>query len=48
MPFGPYFNPTLINFGERGITLQSQSAWLIGTIVFYYISVYFYKKTNGK
>ena len=48
MPFGPYFNPTLINFGERDITLQSQSAWIIGTIVFYSISVYFYKKTNGK
>ena len=25
MPFGPYFNPTLINFGERNITLQSLS-----------------------
>ena len=48
MPFGPYFNPTLLNFGERDITLQSQSAWIIGTIVFYSISVYFYKKTNGK
>ena len=48
MPLGPYFNPTLINFGERDITLQSQSAWIIGTIVFYYLSVYFYKKTNGK
>ena len=48
MPFGPYFNPTLINFGERNITLQSQSAWIIGTIVFYLISIYFYKKTNGK
>ena len=48
MPLGPYFNPTLINFSERDITLQSQSAWIIGTIVFYSISVYFYKKTNGK
>jgi hypothetical protein len=48
MPFGPYFNPILISFGDRDITLQSQSAWIIGTIVFYSISVYFYKKTNGK
>ena len=44
MPLGSFFNPTLISFGEREITLQSQSAWLIGTPLFYFISIYFYKK----
>ena len=48
MPFGPYYNPTLISFGTRDITLQSQSAWLIGTFLFYFISIYFYKRTKGK
>ena len=44
MPLGSFFNPTLMSFGEREITLQSQSAWLIGTPLFYFISIYFYKK----
>ena len=47
MPLGSFFNPTLMSFGEREITLQSQSAWLIGTPLFYFISIYFYKK-HGK
>ena len=44
MPLGSFFNPTLMSFGEREITLQSQSAWLIGAPLFYFISIYFYKK----
>ena len=46
MPLGSFFNPTLMSFGEREITLQSQSAWLIGTPLFYFISIYFYKKSS--
>ena len=48
MPLGSFFNPTLISFGEREITLQSQSAWLIGTPLFYFMSIYFYKRNNGR
>ncbi len=47
MPSGPWFNPVLISFGEREVTLQSQSAWLIATPIFYKIAIYFHKKTKG-
>jgi len=48
MPLGPWFNPVLMSFGERDVTLQSQSAWLIASPIFYKISIFFYQKTGGK
>ena len=48
MPFGPWWNPIILSFGERDVTFQSQSAWLIATPIFYKISIYFHTKTNGK
>ena len=48
MPLGPWWNPTVISFGEREVTFQSQSAWLIATPIVYKIAIYFHTKTDGK
>ena len=48
MPLVPWLNPTIFSFGEREVTLQSQSAWLIATPIFYKIAIYYHKKTGGK
>ena len=48
MPLGPWFNPTLISFGERHISFQGQSAWVIVTPIYYYLMIFFYKRTNGQ
>ena len=48
MPLGSWLNPTIMSFGEREVTLQSQSAWLIATPIFYKIAIHFHKKTGGK
>ena len=45
MPLGPWWNPTVISFGEREVTFQSQSVWLIATPIFYKIAIYFHTKT---
>ena len=38
-PFGPYFNPTLFEFNDRTIMLQSQMPWLIMPWIFYRILI---------
>ena len=43
MPLGSWFNPKLQVIGDRNVALQTQSAWIIGSFVFYYLSIYFYK-----
>ena len=43
MPLGSWFNPKLQVIGDRTVALQTQSAWIIGSFVFYYLSIYFYK-----
>ena len=43
MPLGSWFNPKLQVVGDRTVALQTQSAWIIGSFVFYYLSIYFYK-----
>ena len=43
MPLGSWFNPKLQVLGDRTVALQTQSAWIIGSFVFYYLSIYFYK-----
>ena len=43
MPFGSWFNPKLQVIGDRTVALQTQSAWIIGSFVFYYLAIYFYK-----
>lgn len=48
MPLGSWWNPTIISLGEREITFQSQSTWLIATPVFYKIAIYFHQMTDGK
>jgi len=48
MPLGSWFNPVLMSFGERDVTLHSQSAWLIASPIFYKIAIFFYQKTDGK
>ena len=48
MPLGPWFNPTLFNFGEREATLQAQSVWFIGTFLFYYLAIFYYRRFQGK
>ena len=48
MPLGPWWNPIIMSFGEREVTFQSQSAWLIATPIYYRIAIYFHTKTNGK
>ena len=48
MPLGPWFNPILFSFGEREISFQGQSPWIIVTPIYYYLMIYFYKKTGGK
>jgi hypothetical protein len=48
MPLGPWWNPTIMTFGEREATFQSQSAWLIATPIIYKIAIYFHIKTDGK
>ena len=48
MPLGPWFNPILFSFGEREISFQGQSPWIIVTPIYYYLMIYFYKKTKGK
>ena len=48
MPFGPWFNPILFSFGEKEISFQGQSAWVIATPIYYYLMIYFFKKTDGK
>ena len=48
MPLGPWMNPAIMSFGEREVTFQSQSAWLIATPIFYKIAIYFFNKTGGK
>ncbi len=47
MPFGPWFNPTLFNFGEREATLQAQLVWFIGTFIFYYLAIFNYRRYKG-
>ena len=41
MPLGSWFNPKLQVIGDRTVALQTQSAWIIGSFVFYYLSIYF-------
>ena len=48
MPLGPWFNPVLLSFGERTISFQGQSVWVIATPIYYYLMIYFYIKTGGK
>ena len=43
MPLGSWFNPKLQVIGDRTVALQTQSAWIIGSFVFYYLAIYFYK-----
>ena len=43
MPLGSRFNPKLQVIGDRTVALQTQSAWIIGSFLFYYLSIYFYK-----
>ena len=38
-PLGPYFNPTLFEFNDRTIMLQSQMPWLIMPWIFYRILI---------
>ena len=38
MPLGSWFNPKLQVIGDRTVALQTQSAWIIGSFVFYYLS----------
>ena len=47
MPLGPYWSPELISFGEREVTFQSQSTWVLATPIVYRIAIYFHKKTGG-
>jgi hypothetical protein len=35
VPTGPWFNPTLFQFGDRTITLQGQVSWLLMAPLFY-------------
>ena len=48
MPFGSWFNPTLMSLGDRHISFQGQSAWIIATPIYYYLMIFFYRKTNGQ
>ena len=43
MPLGSWFNPKLQVIGDRTVALQTQSAWIIGSFVFYFLAIYFYK-----
>ena len=47
MPLGSWFNPKLQVIGDRTVALQTQSAWIIGSFVFYYLSIYFYKTNKN-
>ena len=48
MPFGSWFNPKLQLIGDRSVALQTQSAWIIGSFVFYYVSIYFHRSIKKK
>lgn len=48
MPLGPWFNPKLDIIGDRSVAFQTQSAWLIGSFLFYYVIIYFFKANKFK
>ena len=47
MPLGPWFNPPLFSIFGRDVTFQGQIVWVLATPIYYYLMIYFYKKTKG-
>ena len=45
-PFGSFFNPVLMQFGERSILLQTQLPWLIMTPALYAYSIFTFKRLH--
>ena len=48
MPLGSWFNPKLDIIGDRSVAFQTQSAWMIGSFLFYYVIIYFFKANKFK
>ena len=47
MPLGPWFNPTLFSISGKEVSFQGQIVWVLATPIYYFVMIYFYKKTNG-
>lgn len=48
MPLGPWFNPSLFSIFGREVTFQGQIVWVLATPIYYFVMIYFHRKTKGR